>query len=47
MARAQTEQHKTKREARRSHKRQLANVIIRHMWNDAGRRAARRQGRLR
>jgi len=28
---------KTVREARRSHKRQLANVIIRHMWNDADR----------
>ena len=28
---------KTKRAARRSHKRQLANVIIRHMWNDAQR----------
>jgi len=26
---------KTKRAARRSHKRQLANVIIRRMWNDA------------
>ncbi|NLI85920.1 MAG: IS110 family transposase [Propionibacterium sp.] len=26
---------KTLRAARRSHKRQLANVIIRHMWNDA------------
>lgn len=30
---------KTIREARRSHKRQLANVIIRHMWNDADRLA--------
>ncbi len=28
---------KTKRAARRSHKRQLANVIIKHMWNDAQR----------
>ena len=28
-------QQKTKRSARRSHKRQLANVIIRHMWTDA------------
>lgn len=28
---------KTAREARRCHKRQLANVIIRHMWNDAAR----------
>lgn len=27
----------SKRSARRSHKRQLANVIIRHMWNDADR----------
>ena len=27
----------SKRSARRSHKRQLANVIIRHMWNDAER----------
>ena len=26
---------KTPREARRCHKRQLANVIIRRMWNDA------------
>lgn len=26
---------KTKRELRRAHKRQLANVIIRHMWKDA------------
>lgn len=30
---------KTAREARRCHKRQLANVIIRHMWNDADRLA--------
>jgi transposase len=29
-----TAENKTKREARRSHKRQLANVIIRHMWRD-------------
>jgi len=28
-------EHKSKREARRCHKRQLANIIIRHMWNDA------------
>jgi transposase len=28
---------KTPREARRSHKRQLANVLIRHMWKDAKR----------
>ena len=28
---------KTARRARRAHKRQLANVIIRHMWNDAKR----------
>src|SRR5665811_880076 len=27
--------NKTKRAARRAHKRQLANVIIRHMWKDA------------
>jgi transposase len=27
-------ENKTKREARRAHKRQLANVIIRHMWRD-------------
>lgn len=33
----QIELHKTKRAARRSHKRQLANVIIRHMWADARR----------
>jgi hypothetical protein len=30
-------ENKTKREARRGHKRHLANVIIRHMWNDAAR----------
>jgi len=30
-------ERKTKREARRSHKRQLANVIIRHMWRDTER----------
>lgn len=29
--------NKTKRQARRSHKRHLANVIIRHMWTDARR----------
>ena len=29
------EENKTKRAARRAHKRQLANVIIRRMWNDA------------
>jgi transposase len=37
-ARAYLEQRapgKTKRELRRAHKRQLANVIIRHMWKDA------------
>jgi transposase len=33
----QLEQHKPKRSARRSHKRHLANVIIRQMWKDAGR----------
>ncbi|WP_433183038.1 transposase [Actinoallomurus sp. CA-150999] len=32
--------NKTKREARRSHKRQLANVIIRHMWRDNDRRTS-------
>src|SRR6478752_6174464 len=32
-------ENKSKREARRCHKRQLANVIIRHMWNDAERHA--------
>lgn len=31
------DQRKTKRSARRSHKRHLANVIIRHMWHDAER----------
>ncbi|GAA2657523.1 IS110 family transposase [Streptomyces spororaveus] len=31
-------ENKTKREARRAHKRQLANVIIRHMWRDDARR---------
>ena len=30
-------ENKSKREARRCHQRQLANVIIRHMWNDAER----------
>jgi transposase len=30
-------ENKSEREARRCHKRQLANVIIRHMWNDAER----------
>lgn len=30
-------ENKSKREARRSHKRQLANVLIRHMWTDATR----------
>jgi len=33
----QAERHKPKRAARRSHKRHLANVIIRHMWKDASR----------
>jgi transposase len=33
----QVDRHKPKRAARRSHKRHLANVIIRHMWKDAGR----------
>ncbi len=28
-------EHKSKRAAQRAHKRQLANVIIRRMWNDA------------
>jgi len=32
-------ENKSKREARRCHKRQLANVIIRHMWHDAERHA--------
>ena len=32
-------ENKSKREARRCHKRQLANVIIRHMRNDAERHA--------
>ena len=35
----QAEQHKPKRSARRSHKRHLANVIIRHMWKDASRQS--------
>lgn len=30
-----TSERKSKRDARRAHKRQLANIIIRHMWNDA------------
>jgi len=38
MAKRETE-NKSKRAVRRSHKRQLANVIIRHMWNDADRLA--------
>ncbi|MGI5292007.1 transposase [Nonomuraea polychroma] len=33
-----TAENKTKREAWRSHKRQLANVIIRHMWRDKAHR---------
>ena len=33
-------ENKSKREARRCHKRQLANIIIRHMWNDARRLCA-------
>jgi transposase len=33
----QIDRHKPKRAARRSHKRHLANVIIRHMWHDAKR----------
>jgi transposase len=36
---AQRAPDKTKRELRRAHKRQLANVIIRHMWRDADRLA--------
>jgi transposase len=36
---AQRAPGKTKRELRRAHKRQLANVIIRHMWKDADRHA--------
>ncbi len=31
---------KTVREARRCHKRQLANLLIRHMWKDATNLAA-------
>ena len=27
-------EHKTKREARRAHKRHLANIVIRRMWAD-------------
>jgi len=38
---AQRAPDKTKREIRRSHKRQLANVIIRHMWRDTDRLAHR------
>jgi len=34
---AQRASDKTKRELRRAHKRQLANVIIRHIWKDADR----------
>lgn len=33
-------ERKSKRDARRSHKRHLANVIIRHMWHDAHRARA-------
>lgn len=36
-----TGENKTKREARRAHKRQLANVIIRHMWRDDDQRQQR------
>ena len=36
----QAERHKPKHAARRSHKRHLANVIIRHMWKDAERLTA-------
>ena len=32
-------EHKTKREARRAHKRHLANVVIRHMWADHAQRS--------
>jgi transposase len=32
---------KTVRQIRRSHKRQLANIVIRHMWKDAARAAQR------
>lgn len=32
-------EHKTSRAARRAHKRQLANVVIRHLWTDHERRA--------
>ena len=31
-------EHKTKREARRAHKRHLANVVIRRMWADHAQR---------
>jgi transposase len=31
-------EHKTKREARRAHKRHLANIVIRRMWADHARR---------
>jgi len=37
-----TSENKSKREARRCHKRQLANVTIRHMWKDAERLTQRR-----
>jgi transposase len=33
-------EHKTKREARRAHKRHLANIVIRRMWADHTRRHA-------
>ena len=45
----QAERHKPMRAACRSHKRHLANVIIRHMWTDANRPPRprkRRRGRL-
>jgi transposase len=38
---AKRAEHKTAREARRAHKRLLANVVIRRMWADHQRRRSR------
>ena len=38
---AKRAEHKTAREARRAHKRLLANVVIRRMWADHQRRMSR------
>lgn len=40
LERKQQVDHKTRREARRAHKRQLANIVIRHLWRDTHRLTA-------